>query len=254
MKSKTCLILTLLMAVLIMTNGIRHKHRVRKYTRLSPNNVYFRFAQGLVEQMAGNPKDIESCLPGDWKSEASTDTKTSAPSVEGNGGVLEKVLKYLGLAIDVACKFKNDVKDFFKKKLGIRRFRRVYIQLQKVNGQRNPFDDIVNYCKELYQKFKDFLNSPLVKKAIEFVKCLKTIKTAVVGFINTITNFVSNVTKLVSGLAGFIDVTVDLICMWKDFRDAINFLQTGLKATDNLAKWNSYGKFLGKIVHTIGSS
>jgi len=166
---------------------------------------------------------------------------------------LDNILKYLGIAIDVACNFKKDVKDFFKKKLGVRRYRRVFIQLRKVNGRRNPFDDIVNYCKDLFQKFKDFLNSPLVKKAIEFVKCLQAAKTAVVGFINTIKGFITNVTNLVSGLSGFIEVTVDLICKWKDFRDAINYLSTGLKATDNLEKWNNYGKFLGKIIHTIGN-
>ncbi len=253
MKSKTLVSYILLVNILFFITSKKAGFKARRRHKISPNNIYYKFTIGLVEQMAGNQKDIESCIPADWKTEASTDAKTSTPALEGSGGVLGYILKFLGTAIDVACKFKNDVKDYFKKKAGVRRYRRVFIQLKKVHGLRNPFDDIVAKVKELYQKIKDLLNSPLVKKTIEFIKCIKTAKTAVVGLINTVTNFIAKISKMVSGLAGFIEVAVDLICKWKDFRDAITYLKNGLKATDNLAKWNNFGQFVGKLIHTIGS-
>ena len=98
------------------------------------------------------------------------------------------------------------------------------------------------------------MNSPLVLKIIEVMNCMKAIATTVVGYINSVTNFLASRTKMISSLSSFIDILINMICKWNDFRKSIAFLSDGLKSTDNVAKWGSYGKFFGKLVSVIGSS
>ena len=256
MKSKTLISIFLLLCVIFLNSCTKVHLRTHNHRRvkISPDNIYVKIMDGCTEHMAGNVKDVESCLPADWKSEAATETSSSASAFEGVGDVLIIINKYLGESMDETCKFAPDVKAFFKKKAGVRRYRKVFVELKKVHGRKGAFDDIAPHTQTLFQKIKDLMNSPLVLKIIEVMNCMKAIKTTVVGYINTVTNFEANRTKMISGLSGFIDVLINMVCKWKDFRDAINFLSDGLKATDNVAKWGFYGKFFGKLVSVIGSS
>lgn len=254
MKSLLSILLILSVVAMSLAGGHKkrksHKSHSRKLNKLSPNNVYYKFSVGLTEQLGGNPKDIEGCLAADWKSEASTDTKTSLPAFEGMGAVLKKVHEFLGESIESSCKFHNDVKDFFKKKLGVRRHRRVFTQVKK--HHKGPFDDIVPLTKELHLKTKELLSSPLVVKSLSLIKCLKETKTAVAGLITTVTNYINNQDKMISNLSGFIDILVESACRWHEMRDAIKFLKEGLETVDNLAKWFAFGQFLGKFIKTVG--
>lgn len=256
MKFRAILLLVLFTILYTELLAKKSSHRARKHRRIekiNEKNIYLKFTQGVIEQMGGDPKDIESCLPADWKSESSTDGKASITAFEHCGGALAKIAPFLSVGIDSACKFKNDVKDFSKKKLGVRRYRRVFVQLQKVNNKRNPFDDIVTHFGDMHEKVKEMLDSPLAKKAIEVANCLKDSKTASVGFINTVKGFKKRHTKLNSGLPGFIDIMVDVNCRWRRFKESINFLSDGTKNNDNEKKYRNFGRFLGKFIKIAGN-
>jgi len=250
MKSKFlvvfCLFSVLSMTLAKITNTFHRK------TTLNADNLYYNYIVGVTEIAGGNPKDVESCMPANWKNESSTEITVASRPIEAGAPIFQKLNSHLSEGLDRACKFKKDVIEFFKKKEGLSSYRRVFISLQTINGAKNPFDEINPLTKTLFRKLKDMLNSGFFHKTVEVLKCLKNTKTAVVGFINTVTNFKGNHRKLLSGLAGFIENFIELACQRKDFRDAINYLITGVKATDKVQKWKNYGQFFGKLVELLG--
>lgn len=250
MKSKFlvvfCLFSVLSMTLAKITNTFHRK------TTLNADNLYYNYIVGVTEIAGGNLKDVESCMPANWKNESYTEITQASIPIEAGTTIFQKLDSHLTEGIDTACKFKNDVIEFFKKKEGLSSYRRVFISLHTINGAKTPFDDIVPLTKKLFRKLKDMLNSEIFHKTVEVLKCLKTNKTAVVVFTNTVTNFIGNNIKLLSGLEGFIENLIELACQRKDFRDAISFLITGVKATDKVQKWKNYGQFFGKLVELLG--
>jgi hypothetical protein len=223
--------------------------------------------------MGGEVKDIESCLPRDWKTEQSTDYAKSQKAFANSAYMHETIDRLLNNEIDLACKFKNNIKDFIIKKNGARR-RRIFFELDSHNkvsssskvtvkkshshkkisvATGNPFDKVAGDIENIHKKVLKILNSPVAKKVTEFTDCLKTIKTSTKGFMNVVNKYNKNVIKMFSGLKGFIKVEVDLLCNWKPYKEAIGYLRQGTTTTDLPSKWHSYGRFLGRIIHTIGS-
>jgi len=251
-----CLKLILLISYIILISSST-SHLNRKDDKNLNQNNYYKWAEGIVEQLGGDKKDIESCLPGEWKvSPKATDDQKSLPSFESDPtkeifGLIEKNLV---VSLDIACKFLPNVKDFFKKKAGVRRFKKVFAQLKKIKSHdTNPFDPLSEKTKETYNVFKEIETCPLVKKTNTFLGCMKTGSGAIPGLINSINNFEKHRQPMIDSLAGFIDVYIPMICRWKEFKDALIFHKNAIESTDTLSKWHNLGCFWGKLIHNAGT-
>jgi len=250
MKSKAIIILFLSLSVLSICFANEHSLKNDRKRKISPNNPYYKFAHGCVEQIGGNVKDIDSCLAADWKSETSTEMTACTGVFEAAIDEYKKISKFLNPELDSSCQFKAQVKEFLKKKTGVRRFRKVFTEAKT----KSAFDDIAPLLQTLYNKTKDLLNCALTVKLNEHLVCHKSIKTATVGFINTITNLEANIKIMIGGISGFIDIFTEAICRHKELSDAFNFMFEAVKATDIAFKSENFGKGICLMFKDFGSS
>jgi len=211
---------------------------------------YFKFTAGVIEQINGNAKDIDECLPGDWKDpKGSQDDVKTMPSFDQIQDICLFIEKNLEVSLDVGCKFKENVKDFFKKKAGVRNFSRRRIFL---NNDNNPIDNLSEKTKDIFEKFRELMSAPLTKKTDAFLTCIKSAKGVNPGVVNTINNFEKNKEKFTTTLSTFVDIFIECVCNWKNFKDSFIFYKNALTAKDNLEKWNKLGQFYGKLIHIMG--
>jgi hypothetical protein len=267
---------------------------------------------GLIGELSGNSKMIETCMaviPG-WESAGTTEEKggDSEKSVGGETqSTLDKVLSFLGDAIDLVCEYK--VKLICTLTSSAKRYRRLLLQGKisrhrrwwiadaiwdtvstaassvteaVVTGAKAIGNAVVDGAKwvgkkaeelkayileklktifqpvsDLFDKIKQkvityFTTNPLVQQAIKFFKCL--ISNGAVRAIKTLISVVKNTISLIPSLAtpaGWVTLLINLICGWKDLRDAVGFLQKAWKENDRLVKYNYIGKFTGRTLKAI---
>ncbi len=245
--------LLLLTSSLISTANVR----IKKGPKVLPaqaskggdfkNGLAYKYSLGLLLQIGGDPKELDDCLPKDWKDTPEKDFKASEKSLIDAKEMFMQIHGTLGVSIDIACKFKPNIKDFLKKKSGVGRFRRLHIELAKVKSKVNPFDFISEKIKPFYNKFKPIISNALVTKTFDLLKCLKKAKD-----IKAIHNFKAIADKAITDLPNFIDVIVETLCDWKLLKEAFIFFKNASTATDGLAKANKYGEFMGKLILNMG--
>lgn len=122
---------------------------------------------------------------------------------------------------------------------------------------KKTITDKIAKIVEIFEAFKAkviaFYKSPLVQKLIQWYNCIQTFKALAAGIKSIITSWITLVGEL-STPAGWVKLVIKLICAWEDLGKAIGYLKEGLdKKNSAPVRWQKYGQFLGKLVHTIGA-
>jgi len=113
-----------------------------------------------------------------------------------------------------------------------------------------PVLDVFESIKEKFIAFLD--KNPVLKTWFNFAKCFlehegtKQIK----GLYERLKSFVTTIAALGNAL-GWVKLLVNLVCAWEDLRDGIAFLKLGFKEAKKPAKYNFFGRFVGKLVKAI---
>jgi phage-related protein len=115
-------------------------------------------------------------------------------------------------------------------------------------------DSAVSAFETMRAKVTKFFSSPLMQAILTFVKCLKALKEAAGNVAKLITGFTEKAALVASFPLGWIKIIIGLICAWEDLKGAIDYLIKGWNEKTATIKWNYYGKFVGKLVYTIGTS
>jgi len=289
----------------------RSHHRQNPPKGVQSSNVVYQFLMGALAEISGAYSLIDGCstiIP-KWATEVA-DKEEAKSSIEDETKPMEttfdKILGYLGAAINFACSVKDKIIEFFSKRRI--RYHRLFMQgktrkrfnwsftgfvstvggtissvgsgiaagartlkdsvIEKVDWAKKKADDVIQYIKDklegllkpildffdsLKVKFNAFLEkNPVLKIWFEFVKCflkndgIKAIK----GLFETLSSFVSAIGALATP-AGWVKLVINLVCGWEDLRDGINFLKLGFKEKAKPAKYNFYGRFIGKFMKAI---
>jgi len=126
------------------------------------------------------------------------------------------------------------------------------------DAMKSVITDIIDKAVDAFEamrlKITKFFGSPLMTAIITFVKCLKALKEAAGNIAKLIEGFTEKVTLVASFPLGWIKIIIGLICAWEDLKAAIDYLIKGWTEKTASVKWNYYGKFVGKLVYTIGTS
>jgi phage-related protein len=115
-------------------------------------------------------------------------------------------------------------------------------------------DKAVDIFETIRAKIKAFFSSPLMQAILTFVKCVKALKEAAGNIVKLIEGFTEKAALITAFPAGWIKIILGLICAWQDLKDAVGYLVSGWKETNKDKKWNNYGRFVGKLIYTIGSA
>jgi hypothetical protein len=115
--------------------------------------------------------------------------------------------------------------------------------------------NIALFWDQLKAKISAFLNSDfvkLIKKIYECVMAAKDIIKAVVDVIKATIERVGQIASVFAGnLPALAKIFVDLICNFKDFREAINNLIDGIEEKDTNKKYGLFGRFIGILAKAI---
>jgi len=102
-------------------------------------------------------------------------------------------------------------------------------------------------------------NSGMVKDIVADVQlvldCIKQFKTdynEIKTVMDGIKEKMSYISKYSS--AGLAYVSVELMCNYSEFVDAVNFLIMAVSATSELNQWAFTGSFVGKMMHAVGKA
>jgi methyl-accepting chemotaxis protein len=109
--------------------------------------------------------------------------------------------------------------------------------------------NIALFWDNLKAKVVAFLNSDFVKFIKKFYECVMAAKGIVEAIVKVIKATVERVTQIATIAAGNLPelakLFVDLICNFKDFREAINNLIDGIEEKETNKKYGLYGRFFG---------
>jgi phage-related protein len=240
----------------------------------------------VVGELAGGAHtDIQACLPDKWK----TQTDVSEPAAEQStppSGILASVVSTLESVITQICQFKDQIKGVL-----IQRYvrRSVLRSLLEKRGRKWGFlkkiasaakkvgsavvagakkvasvagaiiSKIVGVVKKIWAKFveivKAFFASPLMDTIKTTFTCVAGMQTAGEQVINTIKGIIAKFQKIIAGNAvGIIDVLIDLVCNWQEFKAAVGFLTQAQSERVVVNKWGLIGKFIGKLLFAIGKT
>ncbi len=150
-------LIILLIFVITFTN-IADARRVKRYNRRRgalATNLY-QFAKGFVEEILGGVS-FDSCLPDTWKSANGSEEGQFENNVSSYTTTWQKILGYLGKAIDVFCIVKDVVEKLQnwlinQEKKFIRRWVRLYLQGRRVSLRRRGwFSDAWTFVKDKVQ-------------------------------------------------------------------------------------------------------
>jgi len=282
---------------------LARRKRSRK-TKGGAENKWFQFFTASVITLSGaTAKDLEvinTCIPADWQlkdnSDVSGATKAESDTMKGVLDTIEKVVTFV-------CKFKEDIKKLFDKKMMYfykKQFLQRTVTVKKdligaigdfasgvISDVSKTWDDVVAIAnsaiddavkavgdfaskawkdvtsvgdlitkkiKEIFiyirkKILKPIMNNEYVKKLLTLYECAKKIgdKAKVIyGHIEKIHNKITTV--IATGGVGFAKVFVDLVCNFKVFRQAADFLVLGFKETDIPKKFYLYGQFAGTLI------
>jgi phage-related protein len=119
------------------------------------------------------------------------------------------------------------------------------------------FEKVINAIKDIKNKIVDFFKGDTFQKILGFLKCIiglsGTAANAIKAIISNIRGFIAAVTKLLSGPAGLVEVLINCICNWKQFKTAVEYLIDFIKS-HGADRWVKLGQFVGKLVVAIGSA
>ncbi len=226
------------------------------------------FCKGFAMSLLGG-KSFDSCFPAAWKTPAATMPSEEEKKFSAVEGPLGQILSFLGKAVDMACKFKKKILDWFMKTIKRRRTRRrMFLLAEKGElkvgeeiglGRREGgmvtkiFGKAVAAFKALKQKITDFFKSPFVQNVIQACTCIA--KQGSFGHaVKTIKGFIGKVKSIVTqGWAGVATVLVDCICNWKAFKTAIEKLMSAIKNKGD-RRYDFLGQFVGQLVVAIGTA
>ncbi len=143
------------LAVEITSHRIRsrgHHSLYHRYNRQNPpkgvtsNNLVYQFIMGCLAEVSGAYSLIDGCsstIPG-WAT-VTNDAEEKKSSLDGETqpmqSKLDKVLGYLGTAINFACSIKDDLISFFSRRR--RRFHRLFMQ-GKAKKFKWPWDNLID--------------------------------------------------------------------------------------------------------------
>jgi len=117
--------------VLLLAFSCLFTRRVHRYShRRGPaDNIVYQFILGFVAELSGQPAAIDECsqqVKG-WESAATEENGDTEKQVGGETSTtFQKVLGYLGKAIDAVCNFKENIIGWLTK--SFRRYIRLFIQ------------------------------------------------------------------------------------------------------------------------------
>ncbi len=110
---------------------ISSRNRIRNRSAAPADNIIYQFTLGFLAALSGQPKFIDECsqqVPG-WEAAAPEEESNNNTERELGGetsSTLQKVLGYLGVAIDAICNFKDKIIAFLTKRY--RRYMRLFMQ------------------------------------------------------------------------------------------------------------------------------
>jgi len=260
----------------------RHKsRRYRKSRRVKQaTNKWYKLFTGALVGMAGAEKDIKDineCLPDNWKIE---NKKEEKPQSKDDASTFTKALDILEKVIKFVCKFKEKIKSLFSRKLK-RMNKKVF--LQRYKSGKNFFDDIAdgisnigNMITQTWEQVKDFgskvvsditafytkikatiaavLDNEFVKAVMKIVDCVKLAKKEALAIYKVIQGIGEKFTMIAAGgFVGLGKVFVDLICNFDKFRKAVGSIVDGINEADVPTKYYKYGFGLGTLVNALGT-
>jgi hypothetical protein len=122
----------------------------------------------------------------------------------------------------------------------------------KITGALQPIIDLLEDIRKPLLRL--FTKKPIFVALLKFSNCF--VKNPKIKddkkLLNILTGYNHNIAKLESD-EGWVRFTIHLICGWKVFRDAINFLKLGIAEAEaqKPKKYNFFGRFAGKMMRTL---
>ncbi len=275
--------LTLALILMMNTNAVKLIKSTNN-TQGFGGNMY-QFFKGFLEAGLGGA-NFDSCLPRSWRSATSPDQGVFENNVANYKHTWQKVLGYLGRAIDLFCSIRSAVakfKDWLQKKEGKKR--RMFLHKSGWglwNRVRNTVRHVTNSIKDkfrhlsrrarnaltgpvthAYEKFKqiryglnNFYHSSFFQKLKAAATCVKDLARAVYSiYKNALAIYVGinqKMAMIAAFPAGWVPFAINLVCAWKSFAQVIKYIIEGCRHY-GYVRWNYFGKALGKLAHTIAT-
>lgn len=242
-------------------------------------NIY-QVVAGALTSIAGPSGDtfMKTCLPPQLQN-AGTD-ESSATSSLGGATTAFKIITAVGrVVIKIFCTIKKLVlgailklinrRLFFMERRGIFKkigkfFKKAAKKVagaakkvgkavakvaKKIIDVLNPIKivkKIINGIKALIAKIKAFFKSETFKTIKKVFECVLHAKGAVMHVIKVIKGFIAQVRRIMSGIPGLIEALIELICNYKSFLKAVDYLVLAIKKS-GLARLNYIGRFIGQL-------
>jgi len=131
---------------------------------------------------------INKCLPSSWRAHKVTASRAQSSNPEGKN--VQLFLDLLSKVINVVCKFKNQIKKLFKKKLHLRN-RKVFLQLSNSKWGWNIFKNVVKSFKHAVSSVRRIINK-VGKGAANLWKKISSGMSAAVGKIKGLFLMIKN--------------------------------------------------------------
>ena len=234
------------------------------------NEHFFRdinknLAKYLEFDLKGKEDDekVDSCINTEWKGIQNGKLNQYLQKLKNNlleEFKLKAVKENLKEKINTACQIKPEIMDFFAIKMKLQSYKKIFIQTKF--DKESPVDPISNNLnfKLAHEQFLKLLKSETFVKVLNFLDCMKSIKNAPHSFINKVDKLnaeIRNIKRQDDGIKHFIRVLVNFICDWKNFRQALDYLEEGQKLInikDLEKKYTLYWRFIRFIFRSMGAS
>jgi len=259
----------------------------------------YQFILGFAKEALGGVS-VDRCLPDGWKSEtgdAKEDEANLDTNVTAEKSNWEKILGYIGTAVDVVCLVKDFLEDVKQTLIDmakdlVKRYIRLFLQgktkrtfslramwwgsdawnwikdaakktgkyiakaaasVQKAIGDviNSIFTKVIEIFDAMKAKLTKFFSGPIMSRVVTVVKCVTTAVVSGSNVLELMKKFAEKVELFASFPVGFMGFVIGLICKYKDFKEAIDFLKKAWTSTDAAVKFFNFGSFLGKIANII---
>jgi len=178
--------------------GLRVRIRVRGGRSPKPSgntlwvssNKWGSLVYGLLSGLTSTSTvgKINKCLPSSWRAHKVTASRAQSSNPEGKN--IQMFLDLLSKVINVVCKFKNEIKKLFKKKLHLRN-RKVFLQLSNSKWGWNIFKNVVKSFKHAVSSVRRIINK-VGKGAANLWKKISSGMSAAVGKIKGLFLMIKN--------------------------------------------------------------
>jgi len=124
------------------------------------------------------------------------------------------------------------------------------------------YDLIESEVHGISSGFYSVFHSPLWQGTIQLMTCLESGVAGAAQIILVFKGFETKISELIEAAAAdlvpaivvIINLVIDMICNYKDFLVAFNYLAEAISATTAPQKANDSGRFIGGLIHAIGTS